>query len=72
MTGMELFVWESYRELYGTTVPMGTIIEELKRYSCPSILLLCSNISVRLQLGLRDAKFASYRLHLIAVEDISE
>src|SRR6202035_3463904 len=57
MTGMELFVGESHRGLYGTTVPMETIVEELKRYSCPSILLMCSNISVRLQLGLRGAKF---------------
>jgi hypothetical protein len=57
VTGLELFVWESYSDLYGTTVPMDTIIEELKQYSCPSVLLLCSYISVRLQLGVWGDEF---------------
>jgi len=69
VTGIELFVWESYSDLYGTTVPMDTIVEELKQYSCPSILLLCSYISVRLQLGFRGDEFdqADYLLLLTRI-----
>lgn len=57
MTGQEQLVWESYSDLYGTTVPMDTIIEDLKQFSCPSILLLCSYISVKLQLGVWGEEF---------------
>lgn len=51
MTGLELFVWESHSDLYGAPVPMESIVNELKQFSCPSVLFLCSYISLRLQLG---------------------
>ena len=51
MTGLELFVWESHSDLYGAPAPMESIVNELKQFSCPSVLFLCSYISLRLQLG---------------------
>lgn len=51
MTGLELFVWESHSDLYGAPAPMQSIVNELKQFSCPSVLILCSYISLRLQLG---------------------
>ncbi len=51
MTGLELFLWESHSDLYGAPAPMENIVNELKEFSCPSVLFLCSYISLRLQLG---------------------
>jgi hypothetical protein len=51
MTGLKLFVWESHSDLYGAPAPMEHIVNELKQFSCPSVLFLCSYISLRLQLG---------------------
>ena len=51
MTGLELFVWESHSDLYGAPSPIEHIVNELKQFSCPSVLFLCSYIALRLQLG---------------------
>ncbi len=51
MTGLGLSVWEGHSDLYGAPASMESILNELKQFSCPSVLLLCSYISLRLQLG---------------------
>jgi hypothetical protein len=51
MMGLELLVWESHSDLYGAPASMESIVNELKQFSCPSVLFLCSYISFRLQLG---------------------
>jgi hypothetical protein len=45
--------WQSYSDLYGTVAPMDEVIEEVKVFSRPSLLLFCSYIAIRLQLGIR-------------------
>lgn len=51
MRGLEHLLWESHSDLHGAPVPMESIVSEMKQFSFPSVLFLCSYISLRLQLG---------------------